>query len=439
MKKIPESVAEVLRELNEAGFEAWCVGGCVRDRLLGREPGDWDVTTSALPEETMAVFGDRSIPTGLKHGTVTIRTAVGPVETTTYRVDGAYLHHRRPEEVHFTRSLTEDLKRRDFTVNAMAMNLNGDIRDDFGGQRDLTAGILRCVGEPDRRFREDALRILRGLRFSATLGFTLEEETADSLRRNRELLREIAPERIWAEISRLLCGERAVEVLRTYPEVFGVFWPELLPMRGFDHRNYHHIYDVWEHTLHAVDAVPRDLILRLTMLFHDVGKPSCFSVDEAGLGHFYGHPAVGAKLADTMLRRLRCDNATRETVVRLVDWHDRNIPLTEKGVGRALRRLGETDLRRLILVKRADNLAQAPEYWTRQRELDQGEAILNEILEKNACFSLKQLAVNGRDMLTLGFSGPAIGQTLETLLNAVMEGNVPNEREALLAFARQQV
>lgn len=438
MEKIPESVQEVLRSLNSAGYEAWCVGGGVRDRLLGKEPGDWDVTTSALPEETLAVFGERAIPTGLKHGTVTIRTAAGPVETTTFRVDGAYLDHRRPEEVTFTRSLEEDLKRRDFTVNAMAVNLKGELRDPFGGREDLKAGILRCVGEPDRRFQEDALRILRGLRFASTLGFTLEPETAAAIRRNRELLKDIAAERIWAEVSRLLCGDHAAAVLRAYPEVFGVFWPELIHMVGFPHRNFHHIYDVWEHTLHAFEAVPGNLILRLTMLFHDVGKPDCFTQDETGLSHFYGHPAVSAELADQMLRRLRCDNDTRKTVVRLVDWHDRNIPLTEKGVARALRRLGEEDLRRLILVKRADNLAQAPEYWSRQQDLDRGEALLEQVLTENACFSLKQLAVNGRDLVALGLRGPAVGEALEQLLNAVMDGKVPNDRESLLDYMQQR-
>ena len=432
VEMIPESVREVLRSLQDRGYEAWCVGGAVRDRLLGREPGDWDVTTSALPEETMAVFGDRAIPTGIKHGTITVRTDRGPVETTTFRVDGDYRDHRRPEEVTFTRSLEEDLKRRDFAVNAMALGLTGELRDPFGGQADLKAGILRCVGEPDRRFQEDALRILRGLRFAATLGFTLDPETGAAIRRNRELLGEIAAERIWAEVSRLLCGPRAAAVLRAYPEVFGVFWPELLPMVGFDHRNFHHIYDVWEHTLHALEAVPGDLILRLTMLFHDIGKPDCFSLDENGLGHFYGHPARSAQLADELLRRLRCDNETRETVVRLVDWHDRPIALTEQGVARALRRLGERDLRRLIQVKRADNLAQAPAYWTRQQELDLGEQLLEQVLAQNACFSLKQLAVNGRDLLALGLRGPAIGETLEALLNRVVDGELPNDREALL-------
>lgn len=434
MAKIPEFVKSVLWTLGSAGHQAWCVGGCVRDLRLGREPVDWDVTTSALPEETMAVFGGRAIPTGLRHGTVTVRTEGQPVEVTTFRKDGAYHDHRRPETVTFTDSLEEDLRRRDFTVNAMALDLRGTFRDPFGGLEDLERGLLRCVGEPDRRFGEDALRILRGLRFSACLGFTPEAETAASIRKNRELLRDIAPERVWVELSRLLTGQWAAEVLRAYPEVVGVFWPELLPMVGFDQRTRHHCYDVWEHTLHALAAVEPDVVLRCTMLLHDVGKPETFTLDDRGHGHFKGHPARSAALAENMLRRLRVDNATRETVVRLVKWHDRNIPRTDQGLRRALRDLGETDLRRLLAVKRADNLAQA--HQDLLGEIDRAESILDRLLAEGACVSLRQLAVDGRDLTALGLRGPAVGQVLTALLDAVVDGETPNERTALLERAR---
>ena len=430
--EIPENVRAVLNTLESAGHEAWCVGGCVRDALLGQSPGDWDVTTSALPEETLTAFGPRALPTGLKHGTVTVKTPEGLVEVTTFRIDGAYRDHRRPESVAFTRSLDEDLARRDFTVNAMARNLRGEVRDPFGGREDLRRGILRCVGDPDRRFQEDALRILRGLRFAAALGLEIEPGTAAALRRNREGLADVAAERIQTELFKLLPGKCAAEVLRGYPEVFGVFWPELLPMVGFGQRNRHHCYDVWEHTLHALAAVPEDLVLRCTMLLHDVGKPDSFTLDEQSVGHFYGHPAVSRELADRMLRRLKCGTEFRETVVRLVEWHDKDIPRTDKSIGRALRLLGEEDLRRLILVKRADNLGQAPAYWDRQKELDKAEGILDKLLAEDACFSLKQLAVNGRDLLALGLSGPAVGAALEELLGKVTDGTLPNEREVLL-------
>lgn len=437
MPDIPVFVKLVLERLEAAGYEAWCVGGCVRDTLLGRTPGDWDVTTSALPEETMAVFGEKAFPTGLRHGTVTVRSDHKNVEVTTYRLDGDYWDHRRPESVTFTRSLEEDLARRDFTVNAMALSLRGELRDPFGGQVDLAAGVLRCVGAPDRRFGEDALRILRGLRFSAVLGFALDGDTGESIHRNRALLGEIAVERIQTELWKLLCGQDVSSVLRAYSDVLGVFWPEVLPMVGFDQKNHHHCYDVWEHTLHALAASPPETEVRCAVLLHDIGKPACFSVDAAGVGHFYGHGAVSRELADRMLRRLKCATAFRETVVRLVDWHDRNIPCTNQSIRRALRALGEEDLRRLIAVKRADNLGQATAYRDRQQELSRAEEILEEILAADACFSLRQLAVDGREMLRLGLSGPAIGRTLNALLDAVVEGTVPNEAAALAAEARR--
>ena len=437
MVDIPAPVREILEILETAGHRAWCVGGCVRDALLGRPPEDWDVTTAARPEETMALFGDRAVPTGLRHGTVTVRTAAGGVEVTTLRRDGTYRDHRRPESVEFTDSLEEDLRRRDFTVNAMAADLAGDLYDPLGGRADLAAGVLRCVGDPDRRFGEDALRILRGVRFAAQMGFAIHPDTAAAIHRNRALLGDIAPERIWTELKKLAAGDQAAEVLRAYPDVIGVFWPEVLPMVGFDQRNRHHCYDVWEHTLHALAAVTPEVELRLTMLLHDIGKPNCYTVDEKGQGHFYGHPAESARLAGEMLRRLRADNATAETVVRLVAWHDKNIPRTRPAIARALGKLGERDLRRLLDVKRADNLAQAPDCRVVQGEIDRAEAILNQLLAEGACVSLRQLAVNGRDLLGLGLSGPAVGKALQALLDAVLDETLPNEREALLNTARQ--
>ena len=433
--EIPKNVRALLGRLEERGYEAWCVGGCVRDSLMGRIPGDWDVTTSALPEQTMAVFGDSALPTGLKHGTVTVKIDGTSIEVTTYRLDGDYHDHRRPDRVTFTKSLEEDLRRRDFTVNAMAMDLRGELRDPFHGQADLENKILRAVGDPDRRFHEDALRILRGLRFASVLSFSIEEETGRSIRKNRMLLQSIAAERIQTEFFKLLCGTHAVEILRAYPEVIGVFWPEIIPMVGFDQRNHHHCYDIWEHTLHAVKHTPNDLILRCSALLHDVGKLKCFTIDESGVGHFYGHPKVSAQMAEEMLRRLKCPNDLRFTIVRLVEWHDKVFPRTEKSVRRALMNLGEEDLRRLIAIKRADNLAQAPEFHGTQGEIDKFEAILEEVLSSDACFSLKDLAVNGNDVTALGFSGRAVGDILRHLLEQVVDGELPNQRERLLEAA----
>lgn len=422
----------MMETLEAAGHEAWCVGGCVRDLRLGRTPEDWDVTTNALPEQMLALFGDRAIPTGIQHGTVTVRTSERAVEITTFRRDGDYRDHRRPERVTFTCSLEEDLSRRDFTVNAMAMNLRGVFRDPCGGAGDLKMGILRCVGEPERRFREDALRMMRGLRFAADLAFSIHPQTAAGIHRCRELLTEIAPERIQTELTRLLTGQQPAEVLRAYPDVLGVFWPEILPMVGLDQRNRHHCYDVWEHTLHALSASPPDQVVRYTMLLHDIGKPDCMRLDESGRGHFRGHPVQSARMAEQMLRRLRLDNRTRACIVRLVEWHDRPIAATDPAVRRCLRALGEEDLRRLLAVKRADNLAQAPAYQGRQRELDQVEAVLDRLVKENACVSLRQLAVSGRDLLALGYAGPAVGRELNQLLDVVVDGAVPNERASLL-------
>ena len=286
---------------------------------------------------------------------------------------------------------------------------------------------------------EDALRILRGIRFAAVLGFDIDSETGKRIHQNRELLREIAAERIQVEVLKLLCGKNAAEILRQYPDVVGVFWPEVLPMVGFDQKNYHHCYDVWEHTLHALAVIPPEPVLRCAALLHDIGKPRCFTVDEKGVGHFYGHGSISREMANQMLRRLKCSTDFRETVVRLVDWHDRDIPRTDKSIRRALGKLGEPDLRRLIALKRADNLAQAPEFRDRQLELDKAERILEKLLEENACFSLKQLSVNGKDLTDMGLSGPSVGAVLKRLLDNVIEGELPNEREALLRQAEKLV
>lgn len=437
MAEIPAYVCGILRKLTENGFEAWCVGGCVRDTLLGRIPGDWDVTTSARPEEIMALFGDRAIPTGIRHGTVTVRTAERPVEVTTYRCDGHYADHRHPDSVTFSGSLGEDLRRRDFTVNAMAMDLRGKLADPFGGQADLQSKTLRCLGDPEKRFQEDALRILRGLRFASVLGFALEKNTARALRAQRALLRGISAERIQAELVKLVCGSGVCEILLAFPDVLGEVLPEITPAVGFDQKNCHHCYDVWEHTARSVAAADDDPILRMTMLLHDLGKPLSFTLDAAGTGHFLGHAKISRALAENILRRLRFSTGDREDILLLVEQHDRPIAPTEKSVRRALMKFGERNLRRLLKVKRADNLAQAPAYLGRQKEYDEVEAVLRRLLEQNACFSLRQLAVNGRDMTALGYRGPEVGRMLKQLLRAVVDGRLDNDRQTLLRAARR--
>ena len=438
MTLIPENVQYIIRILHGAGYRAWCVGGCVRDTLLGRLPQDWDVASNARPEQLMALFGPDAVPTGIPHGTVTVVRG-SPVEVTTLRRDGEYRDNRHPMEVTFTESLEEDLARRDFTINAMAMDLAGEITDPFGGREDLRRGLLRCVGDGGKRMREDALRIMRGLRFASTMPLRIEEGTERALRENRALLRHIAVERVRDELTKLLCGNRAAEVLLSYSDILGVVIPEILPAVGFDQRNPHHCYTVWEHTARAVGSAPPDPLLRYTLLLHDLGKPGTFSLDEAGIGHFYAHGRRSAQLAEEVCRRLRMDNATRETVVLLVEMHDVEIPMTEKSIRRMLRRIGEENLRRLLQVKRADNLAQHPDYRYRQTGIDQLETLLNLVLQEEQCFSLRSLSVKGNDLTAIGMKGKEVGDTLNTLLDMVVEDKLPNDREILLSYVKEGI
>ena len=440
MKGIPEHVKTILSRLEAAGHEAYCVGGAVRDRLLGRAPGDWDVTTSALPEEVSALFAPHALPTGLRHGTVTVKPEGVPgVEVTTYRRDGAYSDCRRPDSVEFTASLEEDLARRDFTVNAMALDLRGTLADPFGGGEDLKRGLLRAVGEPEKRFGEDALRILRGLRFAARLGFSIEAGTDRALRACAPLLEHIAPERVREELTGILCGPYAETVLRSYPDVLGVVLPEIAPSVGFDQRSVYHCYDVWEHTARAVGAAPSAPVLRWTMLLHDLGKPDTFFLDGEGRGHFYGHWRKSAEYAGAILDRLRFDRRSRDLILTLVERHDCELPLSEKSVRKNLARYGEEAVRALLAVKRADNLAQAPEYRDRQVLIGQWEDLLNLVLQEGACFSLRQLAVRGGDLTALGLRGPAVGRVLQALLDQVLDGKLPNDREILLHCVREEL
>ena len=433
-------VNQVLLRLEAAGYEAWLVGGCVRDRLMGITPHDYDITTNAKPAQVMEVFHDhRILETGLKHGTVTLLWEHEPLEITTYRAEGTYSDHRHPDSVSFTSSLREDLARRDFTMNAIAMDARGRIADPFGGAKDIDAGIIRCVGVPEQRFEEDALRILRALRFASVLGFSIEETTKSAMKACAGNLSYVSPERIFVEITKLLCGDHVRPVLMEHIRILGAVLPELLPMEGFDQKNYHHIYDVLEHTARVVEKVPPKAHLRFAALFHDAGKPHCFTMDAAGVGHFYGHAEISREIAGEVLARLRCDNATKSAVDQLIRYHDTPIECTERSVRRALRRFTPEGFRDLIAIKRADNLAQSPAFQERQHECDLLECMAEVILREAQCFSLKDLAVNGRDLLSLGLkSGPQIGAILEGLLEDVIADRLPNEKEALLNAAQKK-
>lgn len=439
--EIPQEPGNLLRRLNECGFQAYAVGGCIRDSLLGKTPGDWDICTSALPEETEACFSDlRVVETGLKHGTVTVISSGEPYEITTFRSDGVYLDHRRPQKVDFVRTLKEDLLRRDFTINAMAAGLDGVIQDPFGGQKDLKEGVIRCVGDPEKRFSEDALRILRGLRFASRLGFSIAPETAAAMERQKNLLAYVSGERIYKELTGILMGDNAQTVLEQYGSVLTTVLPEIVPSMGFLQHSPFHNRDVWQHTLEALGKSRPDPMVRWALLLHDLGKPDCFTVDDRGIGHFYGHPQRSMELAEGIFDRLHGDKKTKETVCLLVRDHDREAPANEKNARRWIARYGADRVRLLLEVKRCDCLAHVdtPKTCARYDNLMEMTRLILELLEKEHCFSVRELPVKGGDVMALGVpAGPQVGQILERLLEDVLDGTCPPEREALLDRLKQ--
>jgi tRNA nucleotidyltransferase (CCA-adding enzyme) len=422
-----------INTLEQAGFEAFIVGGSVRDLLMGKPPKDIDITTSALPAQTKEAFkGFTVIETGLKHGTVTVLIEGEPVEITTYRIESDYSDNRHPDSVAFTQNLKEDLARRDFTINALAMDSSGRVQDFFGGREDIAAGLIRCVGDADERFNEDGLRILRGLRFASVLGFSIEGDTAEAIHKNRDLLKNISAERVFAEISKAICGLNIEAVLNEYSDVFATVMPEIKPSVGFLQHNEHHCFDVWEHTARAVQSAPAVPVIRWAALLHDIGKPYCFTQDEQGTGHFYGHPRKSKELAADITERLKFDGATRERVLLLVALHDTPIANEKPAIKRFLNKHGKEVMDELLSLQHADNLAQAPEYRGRQAELDSIAHTLEEVIAEESCFSLKQLAVNGNDLIRLGLKGEEIGRALNRLLELVIEGKAENEKSTLL-------
>lgn len=438
MIKIPYQVTSLLKCLEENGHEAFAVGGCVRDSILGRTPGDWDICTSAGPEEMKSCFADfRVIETGLKHGTLTVVIEGQPFEITTYRIDGNYSDGRHPDEVVFTSHLTEDLKRRDFTINAMAYHPEHGLIDPLGGMEDLKHGCIRCVGNADRRFQEDGLRIMRALRFASQLNFEINEKTAASLYSCRHLLKCISAERVRSEFDKLLCGSGAAKVLSEYREIIACIIPEIRPMFELDQRNQYHIYTVWDHTLCAVSHIKNSIELKLAAIFHDIGKPESMTVDEKGIGHFYRHEALSETLAGQIMLRLKYDNRTRETVLSLIRSHSIVFRPSSKQARRLLHRLGEENLRRLIELEYADVRSQNPDYvCERVANIQTFSHVVDEVLKEEQCFSLRHLALNGTDLLSMGFSqGPKIGNVLSALLEQVIEENVANEKEALMKMA----
>lgn len=432
--QLPEKVNTIIHTLREHGFEAYAVGGCVRDSILGREPEDWDITTSAMPEETKALF-DKTFDTGIEHGTVTVLLGKEGFEVTTYRIDGKYEDSRHPSEVTFTRSLEEDLLRRDFTINAMAYNETDGLVDIFGGLADLDAGVIRCVGNATERFSEDALRILRGVRFAAQLGFSIEEETKRGMRELAPTLKNISAERIQVELVKMLVSKRPALIRQAYElGITAQFLPEFDVLMETTQETPHHMYTVGEHTIHAIENVRADKILRLTMLLHDMGKPALKTFDENGRAHFKRHAYESEKIAKTVLKRLKFDNDTLRKVTRLVYYHDYRMGASAKNVRRAMNKIGEDIFPYYMEVRRADVLAQSTyKREEKLKNLDEIEALYREIIEKRQCVSLKDLAVTGKDLIEAGMTpGKQIGETLNRLLELVIEEPEQNKKETLL-------
>lgn len=439
--RLPDKVNRIIGTLTAAGFEAYAVGGCVRDSILGRTPSDWDITTSARPDEVKRLFA-RTVDTGIKHGTVTVLMDREGFEVTTYRIDGVYEDGRHPKDVTFTASLEEDLRRRDFTINAMAYNDESGLIDSFGGMQDIEKKTVRCVGDAEERFTEDALRMLRAVRFSAQLGYEIAADTRQAIRRLAPKLQLISAERIQAELVKLVTSAHP-DYLRTAYEtgITAQILPEFDLCMQTPQHNPHHCYDVGEHILHSMLAIEPDKVLRLGMLFHDIGKPQALTVDVDGITHNKGHALIGEKMTREILRRLRFDNDTIDKVTRIVRCHDQDIELTESGVRRAVNRMGEDIFPMLFAVRRADIRAQSD--YHREEKLAKVayiEKIYNGICKRQECLSLRDLAVSGSDLTALGIpAGRQIGVLLRELLELVLEDPGRNTREELLAVCRSRI
>lgn len=441
--KIPQNANYIIKTLQHYGYEAYIVGGCVRDAVLGKEPADWDITTSAKPLQIKSIF-QKTIDTGLKHGTVTVLMEKEPFEVTTYRIDGEYEDHRRPNDVTFTTNLREDLMRRDFTINAMAYNEKDGLVDLFGGMEDLGKKIIRCVGNPDDRFDEDALRMLRAVRFAAQLGFTIEEPTMDAIRRKYSFLKDISAERIQVELTKLLISDHPEKLLTAYElGMTRVFLPEFDAMMETPQNNPHHLYNVGNHTMEVVKNIEADKVLRLAALLHDVGKPQTRSTDQKGIDHFYDHYEAGGKKAEEILRRLKYDNHTIKSVRHLIEWHDyRWEDESYAGMAKVRRmvsKVGIDSFEPLLKLQRADVLGQSSYLQDKKlRILKEVTEIYEEVKKNHDCLTIKDLKIDGVDLIRIGIpAGKQMGIILEKLLDMVIEEPKLNRREILLELAQK--
>ncbi len=435
---IEKNAQLAIETLQKNGFEAYAVGGCVRDSIIGETPYDWDICTNALPEDTLRVFANfKVIKTGLKHGTVTVVIKSTHLEITTFRVEGEYLDKRRPEKVIFVPNIEDDLARRDFTMNAIAYNQNSLV-DCFGGLQDVSNKIIRCVGNPNKRFNEDALRIMRAIRFSSQLGFEIDENTKKSIFKNKNLLSEISVERIFVELKKLLLGENVYEVLHEYREIIAVIIPEFIPSFDFNQRTPHHCYDVYEHIIKSVSIVKKDEDLRLVMFLHDIEKPHCMVIDENGRGHFHGHQLPSADTARKVLNRLKAPTTQKNLIVELIYEHDNRFTPCKKSVLRFLNKHNVDFLYKQIEVRRADTLSQS-EYHREEKIalINNTLEIANQVVSEQSCFSIKDLKINGDDLQNLGIAqGKIIGEILSELLFKVMNGEIENTNNILMTEAK---
>lgn len=437
--KIPGYVSAVIDRLVQNNYEAYIVGGCVRDSFMDKEPHDFDVCTNCTPDMMVRIFNDfHTIETGLKHGTLTVMSEHNPVEVTTYRSDGEYTDHRRPDTVIFETELSEDLKRRDFTINAMCYSPYDGIVDLFDGQIDLKNRVVRCVGEAEERFEEDALRIMRALRFAAVLDFDIEENTAAAMRKKAHLLSAISAERIFSELKKLLCGKAACRIMLEYSDLISLIIPEIKPCIGCAQNNVHHCYNVYEHICKSVENIMPDEDLRLTMLFHDIGKPEKKTTDSLGQDHFKLHPLASADIAEKVLLRLKCSNKTLKRVTDLVREHDNRIPPKRRTVKRFLAKYDYVFYNDWLKVRRADTLAQS-DYMRAEKlaELDELAALGAEISADMCCLKVTDLAINGHDVMALGYTGSEIKTVLNFALDAVIDEISENEHDALIGYIKE--
>ncbi len=434
--QLPRKVEDIIEKIQAAGFEAYAVGGCIRDSILGREPDDWDITTSAKPEEVKKLF-NRTIDTGIQHGTVTVMLDREGFEVTTYRIDGKYEDSRHPKDVTFTANLREDLRRRDFTINAMAYNEKDGLIDLYEGIQDIECGLIRCVGDARERFTEDALRMMRAVRFSAQLGYTIEENTKAAIKELAPTIRRISAERIQVELVKLMISDHPDYIRTAYETgITAQIFPEFDICMQTEQNNPHHCYSVGEHILHTLSYVKADKALRLGMLFHDIGKPGTLTVDEEGITHNHGHAVIGEEMTVRIMKRLKFDNDTTDIVRKIVRYHDWKIENNMKSVRRAINHIGEDIFPLLFSVKYADIMAQS-DYQREEKlqDLETLKVIYEDIIAKEDCLSLKDLAVTGGDLIAAGMKpGREIGQTLHKLLEVVLEEPERNRKEYLLSL-----